>query len=103
MEPSLLQDLVLLCRASGQEPLVLLSADASADPLTAVLKQSIALRDVGEPELSLQLLDFACQRGLKNGWLHDNRARAQLALGRLDEALAIWVDLSQQDEDASLQ
>ena|GEM_PF-2122764 len=103
MEPSLLQELVLLCRASGQEPLVLLSAEASSDPLTAVLKQSIALRDVGEAELSLLLLDFACQRGLKNGWLHDNRARAQLALGRLDEALAIWVDLSQQDEDASLQ
>ncbi len=102
MESSLLQDLVQLCRERGQEPPFLLSEEAAPDPLTAVLKQSIVLREAAEEELSLQLLDCACQRGLQNGWLHDNRARALLALGRLDEALEIWVDLSQQDQDLDL-
>ena len=103
MEPSLLQVLVQLCRDWGQEPRFLLSEVATADPLLAVLEQSIAFREVGEADLSLQLLESAYQGGLQNGWLHDNRARALLALGRLDHALEIWTDLSQQDNDVSLQ
>jgi len=103
VEPSQLQDLVQLCRTWGEEPLFLLDGEASADPLIAVLKQSIALREAGEAELSLRLLECACQAGMSNGWLLDNSARALLALGRFDEALAIWVDLSQQDDDVDLQ
>jgi len=103
VDPSLWQDLLLFCRSSGKEPVFLLSEVATQDPLTAVLKQSIAFREVDEAELSLQLLDRACQGGLETGWLHDNRARALIALGRLDEALAIWDILRQHDEDPALQ
>ena len=103
MEPVLLQDLVQLCRAGGAEPDHLIGIQHDQDPLTAVLKQSIALREANAAALSLQLLDRAAQGGVQSGWLQDNRARALLALGRADEALAIWADLSAEVGDATLQ
>ena len=103
METMLLQDLVQLCREQGTEPEVLLTLQPGQDPLTALLNQSIALRESGDAQLSLQLLDRAWQGGVRRGWLQDNRARALVALGRSDEALAIWADLSSEAVDATLQ
>ena len=103
MHPQLLQDLVQLCRAGGTDPEDLLAVQNGHDPLTAILQQSIALREAGDALLSLQLLDRVLGGGVESGWLQDNRARALVALGRADEALAIWADLSAEDGDATLQ
>lgn len=103
MRPTLLDDLILLCQQAGTTAAELIAKDAEVDPLSAVLRQSIALREQGLDALSLQVLDQAQSAGLSSGWLEDNRARALVALGRSDEALAIWADLSADAGDATLQ
>lgn len=64
----------------------------------ACLEEAIALREAQQPALSLELLATAEQLGLKSGWLHDNRARALVDLGRRPEALAIWESLKKADD-----
>jgi len=66
---------------------------------TSLLKEAIEARDNGHADLSLALLDAALAAGLPNPWLLDNRARALVHLNRLPEAVAIWQQLSQQEDD----
>jgi hypothetical protein len=77
------------CRALGVEPRHLDDPSAAEDPLTALLQEAIALREEQRPELSLQVLEMACTAGLSSDWIDDNRARALLALDRIEEAEAL--------------
>ena len=54
--------------------------------LQEVLEEAIRLRESGKPEQSLDLLDRAEAQGLQSPWLEDNRARALLALDRVEKA-----------------
>lgn len=74
--------------------------DAAALEL-ACLEEAIALREAGQAQLSLALLDQSEALGLQSGWLHDNRARALVELGERQQAAAIWATL-QQANDAAL-
>ena len=93
MQPTLLDDLTHLCHQAGAVAGELCSLEAQQDPLTAVLRQSIALREQGFDALSLQLLDQAQSAGLSSGWMDDNRARALIRLGRTEPALQLWTAL----------
>ena len=102
VRPTLLDDLIQLCQQAGA------ASDAFAlggsyDPLTAVLRQSIALREQGFDALSLQLLDEAQSAGISSGWMNDNRARAMIRLGRIEPALQLWTELLIDGSDAALQ
>jgi tetratricopeptide (TPR) repeat protein len=66
---------------------------------TSLLQDAIEARDNGHPELSLALLDAALAAGLANPWLLDNRARALVHRNQLPEAVAIWQELSLQQDD----
>ena len=66
-----------------------------------LLEEAISLREAGQPEASLKLLNHSVELGLRNGWLEDNRARALLALNRTDEAQTIWESL-RDEEDPTL-
>jgi hypothetical protein len=66
--------------------------------LYAVLKEVIAVRESGNPQLSLQLITTAREQGIDSPWLHDNQARALVRLGRSAEAHAIWQELSEHGE-----
>ena len=103
MRPTLLDDLIQLCQQSGAVADALCSVEAHDDPLTAVLRQSIALREQGFNELSLQLLDQAQFAGISSGWMNDNRARAMIRLGRIEPALQLWTELLIDGSDAALQ
>ena len=61
-----------------------------APELKVLLDEAIALRESGQVEASLAMLDRCSSEGNRSPWLAGNRARALLALGRIDEALAIW-------------
>lgn len=65
-----------------------------------LLQDAIEVRENGHPELSLALLDAALDAGLVSPWLQDNRARALVNLQQLPEAVAIWQQLSQHEDDA---
>jgi len=67
---------------------------------TSLLQDAIEARDNGHPELSLALLDAALAAGLANPWLLDNRARALVHRNQLPEAVAIWQELSLQQDDS---
>ena len=86
--------LVNSSRALGVEPQHLKDPAADGDVQTALLKDVIALREMGHAEHSLALLDVAAEAGLASDWIGDNRARALLALGRNDEAQALLQSLS---------
>ena len=103
MRPTLLDDLIQLCQQSGAVADALCSVEAHDDPLTAVLRQSIALREQGFDALSLQLLDEAQSAGISSGWMNDNRARAMIRLGRIEPALQLWTELLIDGSDAALQ
>ena len=103
MRPTLLDDLTQLCQQAGAAADQLCSQEAHDDPLTAVLRQSIALRDQGFDALSLQLLDQAQSAGISSGWMNDNRARALIRLGRIEPALELWSALLADGADAALQ
>ena len=103
MRPTLLDDLTQLCQQAGAAADQLCSQEAHDDPLTAVLRQSIALRDQGFDALSLQLLDQAQSAGISSGWMNDNRARALIRLGRIEPALELWSALLTDGADAALQ
>ena len=91
MRPTLLDDLTQLCQQAGAAADQLCSQEAHDDPLTAVLRQSIALRDQGFDALSLQLLDQAQSAGISSGWMDDNRARSLIRLGRIEPGAAMGV------------
>jgi hypothetical protein len=82
------------CRGLGHEPRFLDTPEAADDPLTALLQEAIALRDEERADLSLRLLEIACTAGLSNDWIEDNRARALLALERIEEARVLLTTLS---------
>ena len=67
-----------------------------------VLQEAIDLREQGDAELSLGLLDTAKEAGLGSGWIDDNRARVLVNLDRYSEAMALWQQL-QVSGDAALE
>ena len=69
--------------------------------LHEVLEEAIRLREDGQPELSLALLDQAEAEGHRDGWLTDNRARALVQLQRHAEAKQLWTTL-RSSEDLNL-
>ena len=73
------------------------STDSRQNDLTLELKRSIDLRDKGEYEESLKVLNLANESGLKSDLIDDNRARALVKLRRIPEALAIWKELINSD------
>ena len=74
--------LVNSSRALGVEPQHLNDPAADGDVQTALLKDVIALREAGDADRSLLLLEAAMEAGLVSDWVEANRARALLALGR---------------------
>ena len=94
MSSTLRAFLVNSSRALGVEPHHLNQPDANSDVQTALLQDVIALRDQGHADRSLALLDAAAEAGLSSDWIEDNRARALLALGRDQEALAVLETLT---------
>ena len=65
-----------------------------------LLQELISCRDAGRADLSLELIDIADQHGWQSPWLNDNRARAELDLGRAEVARSIWHNLSQSNDSA---
>ena len=58
-----------------------------------LLKRAIDLRNKGEHEQSLELLNIAIKAEFKSDLIDDNRARALVKLHRISEALSIWEKL----------
>ena len=75
---------------------------ASESPLTErdphlmdVLREVIALRQAGDVQASLALVDRSLAEGMSSNYLLDNRARALAQLNRENEAIHIWEVLSE--------
>ena len=75
---------------------------ASESPLTErdphlmdVLREVIALRQAGDVQASLALVDRSLAEGMSSNYLLDNRARALAQLNRENEAIQIWEVLSE--------
>ena len=62
--------------------------------LIGVLKRVIALRQAGDVQGSLALIDRSLADGMSSHYLLDNRARALAQLKRENEAIQIWEVLS---------
>ena len=58
--------------------------------LQACLEEAIALREAGQAQLSLELLQAAEQAGLNSPWLLDNQARALVELEQRQAACELW-------------
>ena len=56
----------------------------------ALLEEAIASREGDQPLFSLALMELALAKGYRSPWLQDNRARALVALDRLEEACMAW-------------
>ena len=66
------------------------------DPhLMDVLREVIALRQAGDVQASLALVDRSLAEGMSSNYLLDNRARALAQLNRENEAIQIWEFLSE--------
>ena len=66
------------------------------DPhLMDVLREVIALRQAGDAQASLALVDRSLAEGMSSNYLLDNRARALAQLNRENEAIQIWEFLSE--------
>jgi len=70
------------------------SAELTAE-LQQQLEQAIELREQGEAEASLLLLEHLAAQGVRSPWLADNQARVLVNLQRRAEALEIWAALGQ--------
>ena len=70
------------------------SSDLS-DELRQLLDEAIALRDQGNPDQSLELLEQQAASGVRSPWLAGNIARCLVNLDRKPEALEIWQALAQ--------
>ena len=66
-----------------------------------LLEELIACRDAGRADLSLELINIADQHGWQSPWLNDNRARAELDLGRPEIAESIWQNLTKSNDSAA--
>ena len=60
-----------------------------------VLREVIALRQAGDVQASLALVDRSLAEGMSSNYLLDNRARALAQLNRENEAIHIWEVLSE--------
>ena len=60
-----------------------------------VLREVIALRQAGDVQASLVLVDRSLAEGMSSNYLLDNRARALAQLNRENEAIQIWEVLSE--------
>ena len=66
------------------------------DPhLMDALREVIALRQAGDVQASLALVDRSLAEGMSSNYLLDNRARALAQLNRENEAIHIWEVLSE--------
>ena len=63
------------------------------EELRQQLNQAIDLRNQGEGEASLALLEHLAGEGIRSPWLADNQARVLVNLQRKTEALEIWAAL----------
>lgn len=68
------------------------------DLLHITLKEAISAREADHAGLSLALMEETLQQGWQSPWLHDNKARALVNLGRREEAMAIWHSLATSDD-----
>ena len=88
------------CADCRWTPLHLPSSGAASEE--QLLQELIACREGGNAALSLALIQLAEHHGWTSPWLDDNKARAELALGRPEKACAIWETLtSAADESAA--
>ena len=80
------------CAGCGYTPLHLPSSGAASEE--QLLQELIACREGGDAALSLALIQLAEHHGWTSPWLDDNKARAELALGKPELACAIWETLT---------
>ena len=103
LQRQLLEGLHHHCRFHSWPPRHLPSPEQArdADALQLALEEAIASREAGKAGLALALMEEALNQVWQSPWLHDNRARALVNLGRGDEALAAWQELSRHSDAAA--
>jgi tetratricopeptide (TPR) repeat protein len=97
---AVLASLQEICLEAGWSPLHLEACTATEGAAiermfleASLLKDVIASREAGHPELSLQMIKKGRELGVGSPWLRDNEARALVNLNRRAEALSIWQEL----------
>lgn len=69
------------------------AVDSIDELLDACCKECIALREASRADLSLALIEIIEIDGYTSTWLKDNRARALLAKGFLNQAIQLWEEI----------
>ena len=92
------RELVLWLLEQGHQPVRL--RPSSDDPVRDALEEAIALRELGNPQLSLAMLQRMHEVGLQSPWIQDNVARAWVDLGEQQRAIALWQELLQHNDRA---